>query len=28
MIKAIKLSNYEDRSRRDEYDLPPEPENV
>jgi len=28
MIKAVKLSNYDDRSKKDEYDLPPEPENM
>eukprot|EP00833_Pecoramyces_ruminatium_P005401 jgi/Orpsp1_1/1179433/evm.model.c7180000069332.1 len=28
MIKAVKLSNYDDRIRKDEYDLPPEPEKI
>jgi len=28
MIKAVKLSNYDDRTKKDEYDLPPEPENM
>ncbi|ORX50357.1 PIN domain-like protein [Piromyces finnis] len=28
IIKAVKLSNYEDRTKKDEYVLPPKPENI